>query len=140
MKTVRCDISIVQQIGEDILLIDILPNCDFEMKDYHQLMNAASEIGHGKKFYNIINVGEYTTPDHESREASTSVEGALYKRADAFVIHSLPQKIIANFYMTFHKPVIPTRFFNTMEGAREWIEMLRETDSQKTGVLNNSNF
>lgn len=130
MKSVRCDISLVQQIEDDVLFIDILPNCDFVLKDFHQLMNAAREIGDGKRFYNLINVGEYTTPDHESRTASTSIEGSIYKKADAFIIHSIPQKFIANFYMNFHKPTVPTRFFNTMDGAKEWIKHLQESEQK----------
>jgi len=131
MKEVQCDISTVKLIEDDVLFIDIIPNSDFVLKDFQQLMDAAKKIGRGKKFYNIINVGEYTSPDHESRVASTSDEGSIYKIADAFVIHSFPQKVIANFYLNFHKPVVPTRFFNTIEGAKEWIEKLKHQNEEK---------
>lgn len=130
MKTIRCDISIVMQIEEDVILIDIVPDKDFEMKDFNQLFEAAREIGGGKKFYNLVNVGEHTTPSHEARVASTSVEGSIFKKADAFVIHSYSQKFIANFYLNFHKPVVPTRFFNSMDQAKQWIAELQKAERE----------
>lgn len=129
MRIINCDISKVSLLSEDTLYIDILPDIEFEIKDYNQLMDAALEIGKGKKFYNLINVGEYTTPNHEVRTASSSVEGSIYKLADAFIINSTPQKIIANFYMMFHKPSVPTRFFNSEEKAIEWLNEIKNSNS-----------
>lgn len=131
MNTFQCDISIVTLLSEDTLYIDILPDSEFELKDFHQLMDAAFQIGQGKKFYNLINVGEYTTPNHEARVASTSEEGSIYKLADAFVIHSTPQKFISNFYMSFHKPAVPTRFFTSIEAATEWLDEIKKENSEK---------
>lgn len=135
MKTIHCDISTVSQIEDDILLIEILADKDFEMKDFNQLMEAAKAIGGGKKFYNLVVIGAYTIPNHEARVASTSEEGSIYKLGDAFVIHSHTQKLVANFYMNFHKPYAPTKFFNDVESARIWLENLRENHrlSSKVG-------
>lgn len=131
MKTIYCDISKVIQLNEDTLFIDILADVEFEIKDFNQLKDAAFEIGKGKKFYNIINVGEFTTPNHEARTASTSVEGSIYKLADAFIIHSIPQKVIGNFYMAFHKPTVPTKFFTSLENAKEWIDQIKKSNQDK---------
>lgn len=131
METIYCDISKVILLNEDTLFIDILADVEFEIKDFHQLMDAAFEIGKGKKFYNIINVGEYTTPNHEARVASSSIEGSIYKLADAFIIHSIPQKIIANFYLSFHKPAVPTKFFTSLENAKDWLDQIKKSNQDK---------
>lgn len=134
MKIIHCDISTVELIGEDILYIDIKAETDFDMKDFYQLKEAARIIGNGKRFYNLVNVGPYSTPSHDAREASTSIEGSIYKLADAFVVRTYPQRMIGNFYMTFHKPHVPTRFFNDIDSAMNWINELRE----KNGMQNES--
>jgi hypothetical protein len=43
-------------------------------------------------------------------------------KADAFVIHSLPQKILGNFFLKFKQPSIPTKFFSSEKSAIEWLK------------------
>ena len=125
MKTIKCDISEVTLIDTNVLFIDIEKEKDFEMKDFDQLKDAAGKRGNGIKFYNIVNVGDLTTPSADAQQASCSEEGSVYKYADAFVINSLAQKILANIYMKINKPVVPTRFFNNLDAAKLWIAELR---------------
>lgn len=131
MESIQCDISLVTQIEQDVLLIDILPDSDIELKDLNQIIEAALKLGNGKKFYNIINVGDFTSPSHAVRLIIASKERAELKKADAFIIRTFPQKIIANFYMSFYKPVAPTKFFNNMNDAKKWIEMLQTKEKLK---------
>ncbi len=118
---VECRISQVALRPDGILLISIKPEELFSVSDYNDLTNAAKRIGKGEKFLNLIIVGAHTIPDHDSRVLSTSKQGSKYKLADAFVISSLSQKLIANFYMNFHKPYVPSRFFNDEKKAVEWL-------------------
>jgi len=66
-------------------------------------------------------VGEHTIADIEAVKLSCSEKGSIYKLVDAFVISSLPQKLIANFYIRVIKPVTPTRFFTKLEDAEKWL-------------------
>ncbi len=125
MKTIKCDISEVTLLEDNVLFIDIQQEKEFELKDFNQLKVAAERLGKGKKFFNIIKVGYLTNPNDESMEASCSPEGSQYKYADAFVIQSLAQKIIANVYLKIKKPTVPTKFFNNIEAAHKWIEELK---------------
>lgn len=127
MKKVSCTISTVEQIEKDILYINIEADQKFTFDDFAELKQAALTIGHGESFYNIIIVGEDTIPDKAARVASCSVEGSYYKKADAFVIHSLPQKIVANFMIRINKPVVPTRIFSKVEDAQKWINSLKNS-------------
>jgi len=45
----------------------------------------------------------------------------VVRQAEAFVVNSLPTRLIANFYMKFNKPPNPTKIFNTVEKAEEWL-------------------
>jgi hypothetical protein len=121
-EIIETPVSKVALRADGILHIDLKPNQFFSGTDYKDLMDAAYKIGKGKRFLNLITVGEDTTVDNEGRVFSTSKEGAIYKIADAFVINSLPQKLIGNFYMNFHKPYVPTRFFNSKEEALKWLK------------------
>jgi len=37
------------------------------------------------------------------------------------VTKSLPQKLIANFIVSFQKPLVPTRTFSKLEDAEKWL-------------------
>lgn len=127
MKTIKCDISTVSLIEDDVLLIDIDEDQQFELKDFLQLKDAAFNFGKGKRYFNIIDVGIFTVPDSETRQESASEKGCEFKKADAFVIYSLPQRIVGNFYLKINKPKVPTKFFNTIEAAKLWINELKQS-------------
>lgn len=118
-------ISTVQLREDNILVIEIKSDESFNIRDMWELINAAQKIGQGKRFLNLIIVGAHTVPDEESRVLSTSMEGSIYKIADAFVINSLPQILVANFYMKFNKPSVPTKFFKNVRDAEKWLEQFK---------------
>lgn len=45
-----------------------------------------------------------------------------FSKADAFVIKSMAQKILANFYIKINKPERPTKFFNNKDEAINWLK------------------
>ena len=45
-----------------------------------------------------------------------------YSKADAFVLNSIAQKILANFYVKINKPERPTKFFNDADEALIWLK------------------
>ena len=118
---IKTRISTVKLKSEEILQIDIIDDQVFEKKDVLELIDAAYRLGAGKKFKNLIDVGEFTVPDLKAIKLSCSKSGSKYKIADAFIIHTLSQKIIANFYLKIQKPVVPTKFFSNSIDAEKWL-------------------
>jgi len=49
-------------------------------------------------------------------------ENNPYSKADAFVLNSIAQKILANFYVKINKPERPTKFFNNLDEASIWLK------------------
>ncbi len=49
-------------------------------------------------------------------------ENNPYSKADAFVLNSIAQKILANFYVKINKPERPTKFFNNADEALIWLK------------------
>ncbi len=121
MKPIETRITTLYVREDGISVLDIKPNEMFNLKDAEEAIAAAYAIGKGKKFKNLILVGEHTIADIEAVKLSCSEKGSVYKLADAFVINSLPQKLIANFYIRVVKPVTPTRFFTKPEDAEKWL-------------------
>ena len=59
----------------------------------------------------------------------------MFTLADSFVIHSLAQKILANFYLKISKPVLPTKVFNKPDEAEAWLQTLDAEELQRMHKL-----
>jgi hypothetical protein len=117
-------------IREDgILQVDIHDDSYFELADAKELVEAAAKLGEGKRFLNLINVGKGTLVDDKARNFSSSIEGSIYKLADAFVINSFAQQLIANFIIKVNRPPVPTAFFKSADEAVQWLKSLDLTKS-----------
>jgi hypothetical protein len=108
----------------DILEVTINQDESFEIEDARELFETAGVIGEGKKFKNLIIVGDRTIPSAEARSFSTSKEVSEYRIADAFVVNSLAQKIIGNFMVIVQNLHTPTKLFSDKASALKWLKSL----------------
>ena len=83
----------------------------------------------GGKFYNIFQFGSFSDVDPELREWAADPNGNHYTHCDAIVIGNWAQKIVTDFYMTFNRPNKPTKVFNSLEKAIEWIQKIQKSTS-----------
>ncbi len=71
-----------------------------------------------------------TAPNNNiNKEARQYGEAEAHKRknsiiAEAIVVHSLPQKMAINFYLTFIKGEYPIRYFTDRSKAKEWLDSM----------------
>ena len=75
----------------------------------------------GGRFYNIYEFSSFSEMDPEIREWSASTSGNNYTYVDAIVISNFAQKLIADFYLKFNKPPMPTKIFKSKDKALDWI-------------------
>src|SRR2546422_241902 len=69
----------------------------------------------------VVN-SRYSTADAEARKIlSSSMKKKQIAKA-AVTIHTLPQKLLANFFIKVNKPPFPIRFFNSLHEAEEWLK------------------
>ncbi len=104
----------------DLYEIDVFANSEFGFKELRQLIETQREMG-GIRLPVLVLCGEYTTSDvsflkHLSRNGNDP-----YSSADAFVIQSIAQKLVANFYIKMVRPERPTKFFTSKEEAMKWL-------------------
>jgi hypothetical protein len=66
--------------------------------------------------------GPLSGPDLEAMNYIASEGSSPYAIAEAYVIASLSQKILAKFYLNFNKPARPTRMFGAIPEAVTWLK------------------
>ena len=69
----------------------------------------------------LIVCGEGGVSNIESRLKFADPERGKIKKAEAFVVVSLPHRIESNFYKRFNKPNHPVEIFSTEAAAVKWL-------------------
>lgn len=75
----------------------------------------------GGTFYNVYQFESFADANPEVRTWASNETGNHYTIVDAIVISSFAQKILADFYMKFNRPVKPTRIFTNLKSAVSWV-------------------
>ena len=101
--------------------VEIFNNVDFTVDDLKLLVNEQKE-NFNVKLPVLILCNEFSSTNLELMLAVSKNENNPYSKADAFVIKSLAQKILANFYLKINKTERPTKFFNKKEEALDWLK------------------
>lgn len=122
LSSVRTSKSSIHLLTNGVVVIEVDNNVVIEVEDVKDIVKSQGELT-GKKKHPVVTVpSEYTSVTKEARHFMSGKEAAKYTLVDGFVIRALAQKILANFYMRFQKPVVPTKIFRTKEEAVEWAE------------------
>ena len=93
----------------------------FGFEELTNLVEAQKKLG-AKKLPVIVVCGEYSSTDIDFIKHLAKNENDPYSKADAFVLKSVAQRLMANFYIKIVIPERPTKFFNKRADAYEWIK------------------
>lgn len=93
----------------------------FGFEELTLLVEAQKTLG-GLKLPVIVMCGEYSSTDIDFIKHLAKNENDPYSKADAFVLKSIAQRLIASFYIKIVVPERPTKFFNKRADADEWIK------------------
>jgi hypothetical protein len=91
------------------------------IEDVKENVKTFGELTGNEKVPVLIIGGSFSSLDDQTREFMATEESLKYSKAEAFLITSLAQKILINFYIKFNKPLVPTRVFTDKEEAIEWL-------------------
>ncbi len=111
--TLREDGIVILKCGKDTY---------YEIEQLKELNELYNKLFGGKRRPILHIVGQYTSISSEARSWGASEEATKHSLAEAYVLTSLPQRLIANFYLKFDKPVVPTKFFNAIPEAEAWLK------------------
>lgn len=123
---IECEKSTVSLIGDDILFIDVGKDQEFSLRDYREIKLASIKLVNKRDVYNIIHLGDKTIPNKEAREACTGDTGNGCIKAEAIIVHSLGQRIVARHILKQKRKQIPAKLFTNMDKAKAWIERVRK--------------
>lgn len=122
LKSKKFNTYSVSLRDDGLIQIDIDPETEVSLEEVIEgteyIMNAVKD----HKFPVLFIAYEFSIPSKESRDYLAKKESLPYSLADAYVIHSFPQKLIGNFYLKVNKPARPTKIFTDKDEAITWLK------------------
>jgi hypothetical protein len=111
----------VSQLPHNIWRIELQPGEELDVKDVIPLVEWVKDNA-PELPYKLMLVGGYgstISPDVQVFMADPDRRSRVSR--EAFVIQSFAHRLIANFYIRYRKPEIPTKIFQTEEEAEKWL-------------------
>jgi hypothetical protein len=121
IKTKDIGSSVLSLRSDGIMHISMKENVTLNLKDAEDMVRAFGEMGDGKKFLLLFIAGTDTSVNTEARYYASTPEANRFTTASAFVVKSIAQKLLGNAYVTFNKPITPTRIFTNEQDGLEWL-------------------
>jgi len=114
-------------IEEGFTLLTSKNNVSIELEDAIEIDNISYDLVEGKHFVTLADFRNIrSTINHEAREHfATNKKITDIRKGQAIVVNSLHTKLLANFYMKFHKPENPVKIFSDYDKAEKWIREIR---------------
>lgn len=117
---IRNNNSIAKLLEGDIFYIHYLPNTYSEISDIKETFEAYKVLGNSLPLKVLVLFDEYASASREAREYGQN--NKLPAIAEAVILHSLPQRILFNFYLKFRKQNHPIKLFTNKENALTWLQ------------------
>ena len=98
----------------------------YNMEKSQEVENIVAELTKEETCLSLRIAGKQSSMALDVMKYLSRGRGCLFTLADAFVIKSLTQRILAKIYMSVNKPYAPTRFFKKTEDAEAWLKSLNK--------------
>lgn len=111
-----------REIKPSILLVKIHEDVEVDIKMAYEMRALLVESSSTPKYCVLVDGTSSFQITAEARAMFADKEFGKNRIAAAFVIRSLANRLIGNFFIKFHKPPTPSKLFHTQEDALEWLE------------------
>jgi hypothetical protein len=114
---------------DGVLQINTFANIEYTPKEVQVIIDAILVLVGDKKYHILIIPEEHSSITFDSLKLLAGSQAMSYSIAKAYVIKSLAQKIMANFYTTVFKPKQPVKFFNSQQDAEKWLLVIAKGET-----------
>ena len=110
----------------EILFVKMKEGINLGQIEMEELLKQAVAFTAPNKYFAIVDTTSPYDSTPESRNFYAESDYSKYRYADAFIVNSLPMRLLVNFFIAFNKPKIPSKMFNNEESAINWINSLKK--------------
>lgn len=94
----------------------------YDVEDIKQNHLAIKKLMGAQKAHVLTFASKYSSATNEARAYTSNGPHKDFIAAEAFVIHSLAQRLLASFYIKVSKPIVPAGYFTDSLKAEKWLQ------------------
>lgn len=121
LNTIQLSFATVSLRSDGLVHTHIELRDSVTLDQAQQLTDTYNEITNNVKTPHLFTANKFVIIEKDVMEFMKNVANK-YGKADALVVSTLPQRLVANFYIKVVKPQVPTKFFTSKEKAVEWLK------------------
>ena len=134
MKTKEFRLATLQyNENANILYYRVKQDQAVDVAEIKEMLVNVEEFMGPVKHYAVIDFGGNLSSSTEARQIYADAEYIQnYRIADAFLVRSLPVRLIANFFINVTKPKVKTKLFTDESASVKWLEELMNGVKKET--------
>ncbi len=114
--------AFTMNVHDDLFIeFKVKQNVTLQAKDIWESRELSVNYIPNKKFLVLFESDENVDVSGDARRAGASKEYALHVDALAIYSAKMHENIIGNLFLKINKPIVPTKFFDDREKAKEWL-------------------
>jgi hypothetical protein len=126
LETVHTSTMSASLRSDGLMQLDVNPGVQATLSQIKEAIEAIGKAGGGKSYPLLVLAGKDASVDTESMEFMSKENADPYSIAEAYLVSSISQKLLGNFYLSFNKPFKPTRIFTSLPEAVKWLHMFKK--------------
>lgn len=119
----------ISLLNDSIVRVEIMRHTEITLEDMDRNFKVYESFLKGRKLPFVIVFGEFSMANRDVQKEFAKSNRNQIKLMEAYIVNSLPHRIMGNFHIKFFKPPHPTRIFKKEEDAYDWI--LKESSKQQ---------
>jgi len=123
MKKTETDQAFIELLKPNIVMVSVKDNSVIDIEEIIEIKKINLGLAENNNYGLIIETGKYTSISNEARTMMATKQIEEKRVAIAIIIHHLPQRLLANFFLKINNPAIPAKIFSNKNAALKWIEL-----------------
>ncbi len=107
-----------------IMYLRLKEGAEFNLETTKEQHAAQDELTSNDNYVVLVDATHHVSMSKESREYMAAYENPRRKATALLTRYNLATLLLANFYMKFNQPKIPTKLFNQEEEAIGWLKQM----------------
>jgi hypothetical protein len=126
-KSIELEKCFLHLLEDGYTILRAKDKVEFDLDDAIEVDDITFDFVEGKPFVTLVDARNIrSSMSHEARNHfATNKKITDIRKAQAIVVNNLHTKLIANFYMNFHRPANPIKIFNDYDKADKWVRKIR---------------
>ncbi len=117
-------LCVIKLRSDNILQFNTIKNVEYSKDDAAIVIKNILDFADGKQYLILVVAHDTSNVTVEGMRLLTSPSAMSYSIAKAYVINSIPHKMMANFYLRFLKPEKSVKFFKKQTEAEKWLKSI----------------